>query len=249
MIALCASVSVLLALLPTSSRGSICVLHSFHEKFYTDLNYMVEEQGSYFWYVLAFEEPKLPYRTMYHLPKDLVSNRNCYSYVLSTQFGAIMLEFMCLGVQTLHSYVLLTRIDGEYVTKKKFPHEVSDFRVVNVLRLTKEIVLLVSCSRTPDTYGVLVLHRGPWQPAQDEEYFRQIITAKFPEPLFHWMNFTMTSVSVGEEHCNCSKEYTVPIHTVSRGGIEDDKRKVFVLVTLGAVVIITAIVKFLKRLF
>uniref|UniRef100_A0A182JKI5 Uncharacterized protein n=1 Tax=Anopheles atroparvus TaxID=41427 RepID=A0A182JKI5_ANOAO len=174
------------------------MMQNFHDKFYTDLNYMIRENGSLVWYVLAYRQPDLPYRTLYHLPNDLATNRNCYSYLLSTQFGVIVMDFICHGKESLHSYDILTQPDGTYVTSQKYPQQATDFRMVHVLRLTKTIVLLVSCSFAMDTYGVLVLHRGPWLPAQDEAYFHGIIIAKFPAPMHRWMNFTMTSVSAAQ---------------------------------------------------
>uniref|UniRef100_A0A182QTP1 Uncharacterized protein n=1 Tax=Anopheles farauti TaxID=69004 RepID=A0A182QTP1_9DIPT len=189
-----------------SNRGcycSFCLYHEFYDKFYTDLNYIIEDFDSNIWYVLAFQKPSLPYRTLYHLPQDIVTNRNCYSYTLRTRLGVILMELVCReALATYNSYDIFTRPSGVYVTgRKHYQQEVQDFRVVNVLQLTKTTVLLLSCSTTLDTYGFLVLSRE--SPAvTDTKQVHKIIESRLPYPLHRWINYTVTTVST--EKCNCN---------------------------------------------
>uniref|UniRef100_A0A182MGC4 Uncharacterized protein n=1 Tax=Anopheles culicifacies TaxID=139723 RepID=A0A182MGC4_9DIPT len=221
---------------------SICLFHGFHEKFFTDLNYIIDDFDSDIWYVVAFQQPKLPYRTLYHLPQDIVSNRNCYSYTLRTRVGVILMELVCREAHASYdSYDIFTRPNGMYVAGSKGQKEVRDFRVVHVMQLTKTTVLLASCSTKMDTYGMLVLNREP-PTAKDANQVHEIIEAKLPNPLHQWVNYTVTSVSKGGEgNCNCIN------HFVKSVDDQHDKRKGFVVITLVAAATLLGVVKLLKR--
>uniref|UniRef100_A0A182R753 Uncharacterized protein n=1 Tax=Anopheles funestus TaxID=62324 RepID=A0A182R753_ANOFN len=220
---------------------SICLYHGFHEKFFTDLNYIIEDFDSDIWYVVAFRQPKLPYRTLYHLPQDIVSNRNCYSYTLRTRVGVILMELVCREADASYdSFDIFTRPNGMYIMGSKSQQEVRDFRVVHVMQLTKTTVLLVSCSTKMDTYGMLVLNREP-PTAKDGNQVHKIMEGKLPYPLYQWVNYTVTSVSNGEGKCNCINHFVKTLDDLH------DKRKGFVLITLLAAGTMLGIVKVLKR--
>uniref|UniRef100_A0A182NG89 Uncharacterized protein n=1 Tax=Anopheles dirus TaxID=7168 RepID=A0A182NG89_9DIPT len=225
------------------SRGflcSICLFHGFYDRFFTDLNYIIDDFDGNIWYVVAFRQPDLPYRTLYHLPQDIATNSNCYSYILRTHLGVILMELVCREVHPMHSFDIFTRPSGTYVTgAKAHQREERDFRVVHVLQLTKTAVLLVSCSAKMGTYGMLVLNREP-APAKDAAQVRKIIEAKLPSPLHYWVNYTVTAGTA--EKCSCIN------HFITSVDAHQDKRKGFVLVTLIAAATLLGIVKVLKRL-
>uniref|UniRef100_A0A182PVN7 Uncharacterized protein n=1 Tax=Anopheles epiroticus TaxID=199890 RepID=A0A182PVN7_9DIPT len=227
---------------PDTVRSSICLYHGFHDKFFTDLNFIIEDFDSDIWYVVAHQRPNLPYRTLYHLPQDIVTHRNCYSFTLRTRLGVILMELVCQEVAASYeSFEILTRPNGMYITAAKGQQEERDFRVVHVMQLTRTTVLLVSCSTKRDTYGVLVLNREPPY-AKDEEQVQKIMESKLPNQIYRWMNYTVTSVASDTERCSCANDFLKDFDT------HYDKRKGFVLVTLVATAALLGIVKILKRL-
>uniref|UniRef100_A0A182T2L0 Uncharacterized protein n=1 Tax=Anopheles maculatus TaxID=74869 RepID=A0A182T2L0_9DIPT len=221
---------------------SICLYHGFHEKFFTDLNYIIDDFDSDIWYVVAFQQPNLPYRTLYHVPQDIASNRNCYSYTLRTRVGVILMELVCRDAQAAYdTFDIFTRPNGMYIVGSKGSQEVRDFRVVHVMQLTQTSVLLISCSAKMNTYGMLVLNREP-PTAKDTHQVHKMIESKLPYPLYRWLNYTVTSVSVdGEARCSCIN------HFVKSLDYPHDKRKGFVLITLLAAAMLLGLVKVLKR--
>uniref|UniRef100_A0A182KC73 Uncharacterized protein n=1 Tax=Anopheles christyi TaxID=43041 RepID=A0A182KC73_9DIPT len=236
-------VSFILWTRPDLVRSSICLYHGFHDQFFTDLNFIIEDFDSDIWYVVAYQQPNLPYRTPYHLPQDIDTHRNCYSYTLRTRLGVILMELVCREVTaaTYESFEIFTRPNGMYIVGAKGQQEVGEFRTVHVMQLTQTIVLLVSCSVKLDTYGVLVLNREPPH-AKDEEQVQKIIEAKLPDPLYMWMNYTVTSVASDGERCSCVNDF------VNNLDAHYDKRKGFVLVTLAVTAALLGVVKLLKRI-
>uniref|UniRef100_A0A182TIN7 Lipocalin/cytosolic fatty-acid binding domain-containing protein n=1 Tax=Anopheles melas TaxID=34690 RepID=A0A182TIN7_9DIPT len=221
---------------------SICLYHGFHSKFFTDLNFIIEDFDSASWYVVAYQQPDLPYRTPYHLPQGIAAHRNCYSYTLRTRLGVILMELVCREVAgtPYETFEILTRPNGMYIIAAKGQQEVHEFRIVHVMQLTKTMVLLVSCSTMRRTYGVLVLNRAP-PDAEDEGQVRKLIESKLPDPLYPWMNFTVTSAGSDGERCRCGNDFVLNLDA------HYDKRKGFVLVTLAATIVLLGVVKILKR--
>lgn len=238
--------SVVLGQLLFAQRGTICEFHHFDSKFKTDLNVIVEESQSNVWYIVAYHRPQLPFETLYDLPPDIETHRQCYRVALATRLGVILVEFACGSGNVFASWAILTRPDELYITARKALQEEHHFRIVQVLQLTEDMVLLASCSKQVDTYGLLILKRAPLT-VDDREQIYAIIDSNIVYDWRNWINFTITDVGKVNESCQCAKQQQLVVTDGGRLPLSNDKRKLFLIITLAFCMLLATIAKVLHR--
>uniref|UniRef100_A0A182FPZ9 Uncharacterized protein n=1 Tax=Anopheles albimanus TaxID=7167 RepID=A0A182FPZ9_ANOAL len=231
----------------STQRFTICEFHHFDSKFKTDLNVIIEESQSNVWYIVAYHRPQLPFETLYDLPPDIETHRQCYKVTLATRLGVILVEFTCGPTGTAFaSWVILTRPDEMYITGRKALQEEHHFRIVKVLQLTEDMVLLVSCSLQVDTYGLLILKRAPLA-VNDRKQIDDLIDSSINYDWRKWLNFTITDVGKVNESCQCEQQQHPIVTDGGRVPLSNDKRKLFLIITLAFCMLLATITKVLHR--